>query len=170
MDPNKEDIRFIEPSSNEELMPTPITWEAWAIGGGVLLIILLAAWVLWRNRRPKPVSAEDLHKKAHQEAIAALAACPSEERTPTATECSLILRRYLATVTGDAALFETHEEWVSRNDAVEDFNEALKEQIREHFGQLATWKYAPDDLGDEPATIIDQSRKLLESINQEVAA
>ena len=106
----------------------------------------------------------------HDEAIAALAVCPAEERTPAATECSLILRRYLVALTGDPALFETHEEWVSRHDAIENLDADLQQQTRSLFSQLAEWKYAPADHGDEPSVVIEHSRNLLEALNREAVA
>ena len=170
MDPSQEDIRFVETPATDNLMPTPVTWETWVIIAVVLLVLMLIAWFIWRSRRPTAATAEDLHKKAHDEAIAALAVCPTEKRTPAATECSLILRRYLAAVTGDPALFETHDEWVARHNAMESFGEDLKQQTQTLFTRLAEWKYSPEDHGDEPAAMVDQSRHLLEAFNREVRA
>ena len=73
-------------------------------------------------------------------------------------------------MTGDPALYETHEEWVARHDSMEAFGEDLKQQTQSLFARLAEWKYAPDDLGDEPSAMVDQSRHLLEAIHQEVSA
>ena len=171
MEPSEEDIRFVETSPTEGLMPTPIIWEYWAIGGFVLLVLLLAAWFMIRAFfKPKLSSPEDLKKKAHRDALAALSACPKQELIPAATECSLVLRRYLAAVTSDPALYETHDEWIARHDALETFEAQLKQQIHHLFEQLARWKYAPSDEGDEPAQVISRSRDLLESINQEVTS
>ena len=170
MDPAQEDLRFVEPSSTEGLMPNPLTWEVWALIGGGVFLLLLALWLFLRRRAMQPSSPVDIRKKAHDEALAALASCPDHERTPAATECSLILRRYLAALTQDPALFETHEEWISRHDSMEDLSEALRGRTHELFTQLAHWKYAPADHGDEPTVVIDRSRDLLEALNQEFAA
>lgn len=169
MDSSKEDLRFVEPSSTEGLMPTQLAWEVWALVGGGTLVILLLLWIVLRRKALNPAAGEDPNRKAHSEAVAALALCPDDERTPAATECSLIVRRYLAALTGDPALFETHEEWVSRHDAVKSLNEDLRIRTHELFSQLATWKYAHADQGDEPSVVIDRSRQLIEAINREVA-
>ncbi len=171
MDPSKEDIRFVETSATDNLMPTPISWETWGIIGLALLGVMLLIWFLWRrSRRNTTPTPENLIKKAHDEALAALAVCPTAERTPAATECSLILRRYLVAVTGDPALFETHDEWIARHDSMESFDEELKQQAQTLFANLAEWKYSPADHGDEPAAMIDRSRHLLEAFNREVTA
>ena len=87
MDPTKDDIRFVETPSTNDLMPTPITWETWVIIGAALFAIALLCWLIQRSRRPKPASPEDIHKTALKEAIVALENCPTEQRTPAATEC-----------------------------------------------------------------------------------
>ena len=170
MEPDTADLKLVEPSSTDSLMPNPLGWQEWsAIGIGALLLACLIVWLWRRSQRPPEINAGELLKKAHDEAVSALAICPSDERTPAATECSLILRRYLAVLTGDPALFETHEEWVTRHDAIENLNADLKQQTRNLFNQLAEWKYAKVDDGEEPAVVIDRSRSLLEALNREVA-
>ena len=171
MEPSNEDLRFAEPPAVDGLMPNPLGWEAWTlIGVGVVFLALLIWWIIERSRRKPERDKVNLLKKAHDEAIAALAVCPAEERTPAATECSLLLRRYLVALTGDPALFETHEEWVSRHDAIENLDADLQQQTRSLFSQLAEWKYAPADHGDEPSVVIEHSRNLLEALNREVVA
>ena len=168
MDASQVDIRFVEPSATDALMPTSLTWEMLIIAGLLLLVALIITWIVWHRRQKTVVGSHNRIKRAHNEALGALAACPTESRTPVATECSLIMRRYLAVVTSDPALFETHEEWIARHDAVESFSQPLTADIHQLFEQLAEWKYTPTNHGDEPAIMVDRSRKLLEAINQEV--
>lgn len=168
MEPSTQDLRLVEPPSPEGLMPTALGWEAWcAIGGGLLVLLLIVLWLWQRLRRAKAPSAQDVRERAHHQALAALATCPAEDRTATATQCSIILRRYLTELVGDPALFETHEEWVGRHDSLQSLNSSLREQISGFFSQLAQWKYAPADHADEAQSMIEQSRQLLETIHWE---
>jgi len=150
-------------------MPTPVTWKDWCFMGSVLLMVMLIVFfVVRRLKRRSLAPSADLIAKAYRETLAALAICPTTDRTQTATECSMLLRRYLSQITGDPALYQTHEEWVSRHDSLNSFSDALKEQTHTLFTNLAQSKYAPADHGDDPATIIEHSRQLLEAINREV--
>lgn len=170
MDPSTEDVRFIEPPSTDELIPSSLGWEIWLIMTGALLVVMLAAWFIWRQGQRSGQASINIHQEAHAEAISALAACTSEEPNPVATECSLVLRRYMAKVTDDPALFETHEEWLSRHEAIEPFGDSIKEQIHSLFSQLAEWKYTPAGHGETPNIMIERSRDLLEAIHEEVTA
>jgi hypothetical protein len=58
---------------------------------------------------------------------------------------SLVLRKYLAKVMAEPALYETHEEFIGRHDAIKGFNEELKVAISEYFSKLASLKYGPDE-------------------------
>lgn len=101
--------------------------------------------------------------------MAALAGCLMENPNQTATECSLIVRRYLSEITGDPALYETHEQWVMRHDALEDFNDSLKQQVGELFSKLAALKYAPEHQGGSPSALVENSRHVVDAAYREVA-
>lgn len=136
--------------------------------GGVLLLLLLLAFVIWRKyRQPSATSPQDFREQTRAEAMAALATCPTSNKTKAATECSIILRRYLSTLTGDPALYETHEEWVARHDSLEDFSDSLKQEIGKRFSQLAQSKYAPEELGEAPESMIENSRQLIDAVHRE---
>ena len=148
-------------------MPAPITWGAWCMIGGIALLLALLGFVIWRKaRRSSTETAEDTNEKARADALASLATCPTEDRTETATECSIIVRRYLSRRTGDPALYQTHEEWVSRHDSLEDFSDGIKQQLDELFSQLARSKYAPSDQGDEPGVMIENSRQVIDAVHR----
>lgn len=170
MEDSTQDLRLIEPPSADGLMPHPITWGAWCVIGGVILLLVVIAILIWRNARQSPAATkEDLEQKARADAMAALADCAMINPNQTATECSLIVRRYLSELTGDPALYETHEQWVMRHDALEDFNDSFKEQIGELFSKLAALKYAPEHKGDSPAAIIENSRYVVDAAHREIA-
>jgi hypothetical protein len=86
-----------------------------------------------------------------------------------ATVSSLVLRRYLSTVTGDPTLFETHEEFVSRHDALKSLPEPVRVAAVEGFDRLASLKYAREPGREEPAPVIQSSRALLETLHHAFA-
>jgi len=168
MESDIDDLRLVEPAQSADLIPTTLGWEAWCIivtlGILALLLILLLWWKLSKRGRPESINQAAL---AYNGALAKLAICPSQQLTATATECSIILRRYLADLTDDPAIYETHEEWVSRHHSIEAFCQQHRDRIHSFFSELAVWKYSPSDHGDDPATIIERSRDLLKTIHME---
>lgn len=170
MDASQEDIRFVETSATDALMPTSLGWEILVILGLLLLFALILTWIVRHRHQKNVAGSQNPIKSAYNEALEALAVCPTESETLVATECSLIMRRYLAVVAVDPALFETHEEWIARHNAVKSLSDPLKAHIHQLFEQLAEWKYVPSNHGDDPAMMVDRSRNLLEAIHQEAVA
>jgi len=164
------DQRLIDPPSPVDLIPAA-PWETWvwvSISVAVTVGLVILGWWLKRRRQAPPPA--DPRVIAHAEALAALATCHDDDANQVATKASLVLRRYLAAVTGDPALFETHEELVSRHDAFQDLGDDVAGQLRQAFAELARIKYAPARGDEDPAAIHEQSRQLLESLNREFAA
>lgn len=170
MEDSTQDLRLVEPPSADGLMPYPITWATWCVIIGVILLLVVMAILIWRKARQSPAApGQDLRQKARADAMAALAGCLMENPNQTATECSLIVRRYLSEITGDPALYETHEQWVMRHDALEDFNDSLKQQVGELFSKLAALKYAPEHQGGSPSALVENSRHVVDAAYREVA-
>ncbi|MDX1680640.1 MAG: DUF4381 family protein [Akkermansiaceae bacterium] len=168
MSSTKQDLQLIEPPSHEGLMPITLGWQWWTAIAIAVLGLMGIAWLLWTRHKSTQNDPGRAHREATREALAALATCSSESTREAATECSLILRRYLAKLTGDPALFETHEEWISRHDALQDMSETTRGEIHEQLSRLAGWKYSPDEASIEPAEVVEQSRRLVQTLKQEV--
>lgn len=159
------DDRLIEPPSPDGLMPVS-WWSWWPVAALVLAFAVLGFW--WWRRKARPASGPDA-PRAHAKALAALSCCPTDDLPGTATRLSLILRRYLAEVTGDPALYETHEELVARSNALGSLGEEVRRHTRELFDQLARIKYAPGRADDDPIALRDEAVRLLQALNREVA-
>src|SRR5690606_23328585 len=80
-----------------------------------------------------------------------LQAVPEGGDQLAATQVPLVLRRYLGTVCGDPALFETHEEFISRHAALANYPEDLRNVTAEGFSHLARLKYRREANGDPVA-------------------
>lgn len=83
---------------------------------------------------------------------------------------SLILRKYLSAAANDPALFETHEEFISRHDSLQALKPEARAAAEAGFTRLASLKYAPEIQEDAPAQVIADSRALLETLHQGFAA
>lgn len=140
-------------------------WIAGAVG-----LLLVLGILFWWWRKPSRRGPGNVAPRARSEALEALSRCPTDNCTETATHTSLILRRYLAEVTADPALYETHEELMARSNALESLSEGLREEAGRFFLQLARLKYARSEGGENPAALPQQARDLLEALHREVAA
>ncbi len=140
------DVRSLLPS------PTIPTW-VWIVAA-CLLIVALVFWK-FRKKRSSTHSPTDL---AYQEACAAL-------QTATISSTSLIFRRYLAAVCGDSSIFETHEEFLARHDALDFIPEPFREEMNQFFDLLARSKYAPKSAPIDVIPIKNQARSLIDRIH-----
>ena len=84
-----------------------------------------------------------------------------------AVRCSLILRKYLAQAANDPSLFETHEEFISRQDSLAALTDEAREACAMGFSKLAALKYAPQEAADDPApgAVIEDTRLLLHTLH-----
>lgn len=134
-----------ELAESHEAMDLVPTWELewwWiVIPVAALLLLVLLAYLLFR--KPK---AEDIHKarlEAYQHALSELAKLDVSLGKENVIMTSLIMRQYLAKTMKEPALYETHEEFIGRHDAIKGLNENLKAEITSYFTQLAAIKYGP---------------------------
>lgn len=81
------------------------------------------------------------------------------------TALSLALRRYLAIALGDPSLFETHEEFLARHDALASLPESIRHSLSEHFSTLCRYKYAPCEETVDLSLLVPQASTLLHQIH-----
>lgn len=161
-------LELLEPASPEALLPQIGLWP-WFAGAAVLAILVLVLCLVLRKRKLRfdPVTARNA---AYQEAAADLQTATAADTRDAAVRSSLVLRRYLSAAAGDPALFETHEEFVSRHDALNALTPEARAAAGEGFTRLASLKYGPELPEIAPTEVIGESRKLLETLHQGFAA
>ena len=154
-----------EPAKPESLVPS--SWvEPWMFAfGGTLLLVCLAVLFFYRKKVTK-TDPTAVRRTAFADANKALenidlTVSPRE----AAVRASLIVRRYLSVAAGDPALFETHEEYLGRHEALQGFSEEARAAAAAGFGRLAELKYAEEIRATETAAVIADSRKLLETLH-----
>lgn len=149
----------------EPLLPDPgLPPWAWVVIGLAVAGLVGLAFFLRRSKRfatdPRHVREEAYARAQHD-----LEAVPAGGMQAAATKVSLVLRRYLATVCGDPALFETHEEFISRHAALSGYPEELRNVTAEGFSHLARLKYGREANGD-PVALFGAARQLLDRLHQ----
>ena len=71
---------------------------------------------------------------------------------------------------GDPALFETHEEFVARHDALAALSADARHAAESGFSRLVALKYSPEIPQGDPKEVISDSRALLKTLHQGFAA
>ena len=161
-------FQLMESSAAEALIPKAETpWLLIAIGAALLMTLI--AWLIRRHiKRAKDPA--NIRETAFKDAIAALDAILHHDAHMAALESSMILRKYLSITAEDPALFETHEEFVSRHDALQKIPQATRDETAAVFNRLVTLKYAPDTANANAEKIVSDSRRLLHSLHAALAA
>lgn len=157
-------FELLEPSSPEALVPD--SWvEPWMIAAAVVLVLGLLAGLIFMRKKVAQIDPLATRQAARAEAAAALDQIGPVPAREAAVRSSLILRKYLSTAAGDPALFETHEEYISRHEALKDFSEEARGSAGLGFTRLAAMKYSPDAPDMETGRIIAESHVLLETLH-----
>jgi hypothetical protein len=160
-------FELMEPASPEALMPEHGLWPWFLVAAAVMVAVALLTHF---TRRRKPFDSHAVRDAAFAEASAALAATATDNARNAAVQSSLILRKYLASAAGDPALFETHEEFVSRHDALLALTPEARAATETGFTRLAALKYAPEIPDTVAAEVVAESRALLETLHHGFAA
>jgi len=159
-------LELMEPGSPEALIPASGLWP-WMAGAVIVVLVVLGLMIfLLRQRKPNAVGGMVVRNAALAEAIAALAMIATEDARDAAVQASLILRSYLSVVAGDRALYETHEQFVARHDALETLSAEVRAAAEAGLSRLAAMKYAPGMAEATVEEVIVESRALLETLHQ----
>lgn len=161
-------LELLDAPPPDPLLPGIGLWP-WCFAAA-LPVIALIVWLLLKRRKPVAVDPLKIREQARNEAGAALDAVKTTDPRDAAVRSSLILRRYLSLAASDPALFETHEEFIARHDALARLNENARAAAGEGFYRLAALKYAPAIPQADAAAILADSRRLLDTLHHGFAA
>lgn len=165
MTANSSSLHLRDTPAPEALLPSHGLWPWWLAAALAAAIIITFSWFIIKRRNRAPDS-QAARNEAYHEASTALARVHSQDAREAAVHGSLILRRYLSLAAADPALFETHEEFISRHDALQPLSPAAREAANEGFTRLAALKYGPQAPATPAADVIAESRRLLETLHR----
>lgn len=142
-------------------------WWAWAL----IVVALLLLWlIIAQLRKPKNTIAS-LRQHAYREAMQSIENARSLQSPVTiATALSLTLRRYLSVAFSDPSLFETHEEFLARHNALASLPEESRSLLTNHFATLCRYKYAPTEGEVDLSPLVPQASDLLNRLHAAPAA
>lgn len=168
----KENILDAIPALENDIPPAEFMVQnfwipvAWGLGIG-LLLVGIGLWLIIRHKRrqarilpPTPllVAFGELERLA--------------EELPPLRECSLrlsmVLRTYLTGQVQDPALYETHEEFSRRLDALSAVPASCRYETRVLLERLADMKYAGDVPQDpqKARVMIEEARSVMSNIDR----
>jgi hypothetical protein len=154
-----------EPASPELLLPHDYSTAGW-VSAAILALGLLGAGLLWWRRcHPSAPAQAAARNLAYSEASGGLARIAATQARDAAVQASLILRKYLSLAVNDPALFETHEEFIARHDALSALTDSARNACESGFASLAALKYAPQIPDLAPAAVVSEARALLETLH-----
>lgn len=155
-----------ELAESHEAMDLVPTWELqwWWIAlpaVGLILLMLLAYLLFKKSKVDDPNQAK---REAYHEAMTELAKLDNALGKENVILVSLVMRKYLSKCMNEPALYETHEEFIGRHDAIKNLSEDLKVEISNYFSELAAIKYGPaeemvfqvDDLKHRSVTFLER--------------
>jgi hypothetical protein len=137
----------------------------WLVAVVFLLITALLVLMLVFRAKAKPPHPSELREAAFHDALAALTASSPADARAAAVTASLAVRKYLSIAAADPALFETHEEFLTRHDALMPLKPEARDAAESGFAKLASMKYAPHPTDASAAKVMAESRTLLETLH-----
>lgn len=134
---------------------------------GVAAIVFLGILILVLLRKKKAASANPvaIREAAYKNAVAALGDIGDIAPREAAVISSLVIRKYLSIAANDPALFETHEEYLARDKALEGFSDDARRSAESGFSRLAAIKYSPASPNMNTLEVVDGSRSLLDTLH-----
>ncbi|MDP4624997.1 MAG: hypothetical protein NWT08_07650 [Akkermansiaceae bacterium] len=158
-------FELVESRDAMELVPQREI-PGWWFAAGFAGLLVIAALLLLFRKSTKTEDPQARERMAYLKAKDELGDLGTEGVRDTAIHVSVILRRYLADALGEPALFETHEEFVSRHDGLKDLSEEVRHETGEFFSQLAEVKYAVEvPEGCDSGKMAEGGMKLLERMH-----
>lgn len=157
-------FELLEPSLPEALVPD--SWvEPWMIALVLLFVVMSLAVLILKKKKARPADPRSIEGAAHAEAFAALQKIETPHPRDVAVHASLILRNYLSVCARDPALFETHEETISRHEALKDFSEDARQAAGHGLARLAALKYASGTGDISKDAVVTESLQLLKNLH-----
>lgn len=155
------------PDPSPHLPGIQIPWYLWAIAALVLLAGIILLTFLLRRRSTPNTSAyiEEMYGTSRKFLENLLDKINDHPLSHIASDASFAIRGYLAACLSEPALFETHEEFLLREDALERLPAGSRDRLNPLLEELATLKYSPSTPNPAASeTLIKKSLYVLQGI------
>ena len=166
MDTSEEIIHDI-PDPTPHLPGVAIPFWAWVLLALAVLAItlLVLAVILLRNKGPVANTIEDVYLMSREQLEALRDRIETHPLADIATQASFAIRYYLAACLGEPPLFEPHEEFTLRADALDKLPAGSRDHLNPLLEQLAECKYGPSAKNaDRAGALLDQCLEVLQGL------
>ncbi len=162
---SKTTLELVESQEAMDLVPTwELEWWWIALPAAFLILLILLGYLLLK--KSKVYDPKRAKREAFQQALSELTELNVSLGKENVILVSLVMRKYLAKSMHEPALYETHEEFIGRHDAIKDLDAELKSDISNYFSELALIKYGPvENQVYDVDDLKHRSVKLLERIH-----
>ncbi|NIP93916.1 MAG: hypothetical protein GWO24_10875 [Akkermansiaceae bacterium] len=109
----------------------------------VFAAVSLALFLLLRHRKPPAPPELPFYEESRGALDHLRESLSGRSLAEVATEASLVIRHYLVATLQEPALYETHEEFIMRSDALQGLPAGARERLGPLLDQLARAKYGP---------------------------
>lgn len=142
----------------------PMPWWGWSILAFLMIAGAASLFALLYRRRA--TGSPDSHFHDSRSALERLRPLiPDLPLAEVATESSLVLRHYLVHTLREPALFETHEEFLLRSDALSKLPGGARQRLAPLLSELAAAKYGPSSVDPEAGNrLLDQALEVLQGL------
>ena len=153
------DVAPVDPFLPDWVLP----WWMW-VAGGLVLVGMVCLIIALARRPAKPSDGVSTADLAYRKAIATLDSLPDDFHDAVIGS-STALRAYLADAAGDPSLFETHEEFTARPEALETLPAEMRPKVSSYLTSLSQLKY-DRPRSDSGAEVKTSARSMLDQIHQ----
>ena len=150
----------------ENLLPgTRVAWWIWLCAA---MVISGLAWLIkYRHRQISllAVNPDDSYQLCREELNEFREQISGLPLADVASRCSLILRSYMRIHIDEQALYETHDEFLLRPEALRHLPKGARDKLAPFLSKLARCKYGPsnvDPSGSE--AVIGESLQILQGL------
>lgn len=171
MEETADSLELVEVPDVMDLVPR---WEipVWWYFGAAGLVLLVVALVFLIRRKKTESDPMKEKREAYRAAKKQFQAIQDGSARELAIEVSLILRKYLAKTLGESALFETHEEFIGRDESLANLPEETRAAVSVFFGKLVAVKYGPEEAATDgfspaQADFVTEGMEILERIHNQ---
>ena len=144
-----------------------VPWWGWVlIGLAAILLLALLISLLKGKAPPAPADLPSLYAEYCRELESLGKNLAGKPLAFVATEASLIIRGYLAKALAEPTLYETHEETLTRADALLTLPEGARERLTPLLHRLAEYKYGPSRTDESLASnLVTDCREVLSGVH-----
>lgn len=138
----------------------------WVLAALAVCGFILLAMVLRLRARPTAsASVEETYENSRRELMALRKHLADRPVAAIATEASLAVRRYLAACLSEPALYETHEEFMLRGEALSQLPAGARTHLNPLMERLAEVKYGPSGTdADSAAELVGNCLEVLQGL------